>query len=60
MSCRVCRSSSQKSFDSEINLHSQRLADLNKMPCVVFPTVLVCLDCGFIEGQLSNGDLGTN
>jgi hypothetical protein len=58
MSCKVCQSNNQKSFDSEISLYLPKLADMNEPPLLIFPKVTVCLDCGFIEGKLSDGDLG--
>jgi hypothetical protein len=58
MSCKLCQSNNQKSFDSEISLYLPTLADVNTSPFLVFPKVFVCLDCGFIEGQLSDDDLG--
>ena len=58
MSCRLCRSNNQESFDGEVVLYLPKLVDVDKPPFPVFPKVLVCLDCGFIEGKLSDGDLG--
>lgn len=50
MACRICGSGKQKGFPSEINIHPPRGLEYLSSPCVfVFPSLLVCLDCGFTE-----------
>jgi len=46
MSCPVCASSNQAKFSAEINIHFSGLKNLNRPSVLVFPEVLVCLDCG--------------
>ena len=47
MSCLLCRSGNFAEFSAEINLHFSGLKRLDKPSVLVFPRVLVCLDCGF-------------
>jgi len=50
MACRSCASGKQKEFPSEINIHPPRGLEYLSSPCVfAFPSLLVCLDCGFTE-----------
>ena len=46
MYCPSCASSRQVEFSAEINIHFRGLQDLDKPSVLVFPMVLVCLDCG--------------
>ena len=46
MSCPVCASSNQAEFSAEINIHFSGLKNLDRPSVLVFPKVLVCLDCG--------------
>jgi hypothetical protein len=48
MCCRLCRSRNQKAFYSEINIHFPGINQLTRTVWA-FPTLLVCLDCGFTE-----------
>ena len=50
MACRSCASGKQKGFPSEINIHPPRGLEYLSSPSVfAFPSLLVCLDCGFTE-----------
>jgi len=49
MSCPVCASSNQAEFSAEINIHFSGLKNLDRPSVLVFPKVVVCLDCGFAE-----------
>jgi hypothetical protein len=46
MSCRVCSSENQSSFDTEIAIH---LPGLSTAHVFLFPNLLVCLNCGLAE-----------
>ena len=46
MSCRVCNSSNQAEFPSEVNIHLPGLKSADEPGVFVFPILLVCLDCG--------------
>jgi hypothetical protein len=47
MSCALCESSNQAEFISEMNIHFHGLRNIDKPGVLLFPTLLVCLDCGF-------------
>lgn len=49
MSCRGCQSENQRNFGSEICIHFPGLKGLDKPSVMVFPQLLVCLDCGYTE-----------
>jgi hypothetical protein len=42
---------------AEINIHFPRLRDLDKPAVLVFPTLVVCLDCGFTEFILEETEI---
>jgi len=46
MACARCASSNQVEFPSEIAIHFSGRENLGKPHVFVFPTILVCLDCG--------------
>ena len=47
MSCGSCASQNQTEFNAEINIHFRGLKNLDKPNVLIFPKILVCLDCGF-------------
>jgi hypothetical protein len=47
MSCLLCASGREKEFTAEINIHFSGLNNLDRPGVLVFPKILVCLDCGF-------------
>ena len=49
MACKSCGSDNQSKFGAEINIHFPGRAGLDMPPVLVFPKLLVCLDCGFTE-----------
>ena len=46
MSCSFCTSSNQTVFPAEIHIHFPGLSNADKPGVLVFPRLLVCLDCG--------------
>jgi len=46
MSCPVCSSGNQAVFSAEMNVHLNGLNNLDDAGILIFPTLLVCLDCG--------------
>jgi hypothetical protein len=48
MSCRSCASSNQTQFGSEIFIHFSGLKNIDKPAVMVFPKIVVCLDCGVV------------
>ena len=57
MSCRSCTSENQKEFGSEINIHFPGRQGLDKAAVLVFPELVVCVDCGFTEFTLPEAEL---
>ena len=49
MSCRLCASGNQAEFPAEMMLHFRGLKNVNKPAVWIFPTVLICLECGFSQ-----------
>jgi predicted nucleic-acid-binding Zn-ribbon protein len=49
VSCKSCQSKNQHYFDAEIAIHFPGLKGLNQPHVLVFPQIVVCLDCGFTE-----------
>jgi hypothetical protein len=57
MSCRLCGSENQGTFYSEINVHFRELKNLTRRPILVFPKLVVCLDCGLTEFRIEETEL---
>lgn len=57
MPCRSCASDNQREFSAEINIHFPGLKNLDKSSVFVFPRLLVCLNCGFAEFNISESEL---
>ena len=57
MLCRVCSSPAQKKMNSEMALHFPGFANLGKPTVLIFPEVLICLDCGFAGFMVPKGEL---
>jgi hypothetical protein len=55
--CRSCGLKNQAEFSSEINVHFPHLQDLDKPAILVFPKIVVCLDCGFTEFTIPEAEL---
>ena len=53
MSCRSCGSGNQRQFGSEINIH---LSGVDKPGVMLFPKLVVCLDCGFTEFSIPEAE----
>jgi hypothetical protein len=51
MCCSSCGSENQRVFYSEINIHFPGLKKLTRTVWA-FPTLWVCVDCGFTELQI--------
>jgi hypothetical protein len=49
MSCRSCTSSNQTQFGSEVVIHFSGLKNIDTPTVMVFPKIMVCLDCGLTE-----------
>jgi predicted nucleic-acid-binding Zn-ribbon protein len=57
MACRSCASEKQARFTAEINIHFPGMKNLDKPSVFVFPTVIVCLECGFTEFSVTESEL---
>jgi hypothetical protein len=55
MACRSCRSNKQEEYGAEINIHLPR--DRDQAAVLVYPKLVVCLDCGFTEFTLPETEL---
>lgn len=49
MSCKSCGSASVGKFPAEIAIHFSGLKNLDKPHVWMFPTLVVCLNCGYAE-----------
>jgi len=52
MSCFSCRSNNQAEFPTEMLIHFGGLKNLDKPGVWLFPMLLVCLDCGFLQSTV--------
>jgi hypothetical protein len=57
MACESCGSENQTELGAEINIHFRRLQNLDKPSVLVFPKLLVCLDCGCSRFTLPEAEL---
>jgi hypothetical protein len=57
MTCKSCTAENHRKFSSEIKVHFPGLKNLDKPPVFVFPKLLVCMDCGFTEFAIPEGEL---
>jgi hypothetical protein len=55
--CPLCRSHNQADFSSEILIHFTGFTNLDKPGVWVFPILLVCLDCGFLQSKVPASEL---
>jgi len=57
MPCRSCASGHQADFRAEISISLPGLKGLGKPAVLVFPMLLVCLDCGSTEFTIAESEL---
>jgi hypothetical protein len=57
VSCRRCTSEKQQEFSVEMNVHFPGQNGLSRPSVMIFPQVVVCLDCGFAEFTVSETEL---
>ena len=57
MGCRSCGSANQTEFTAEIDIHVPGLRNLDKRPVLVYPKLLVCLECGFTQFTIPEAEL---
>jgi hypothetical protein len=49
MTCKSCGSANQKKFIGEMGIRTPGLKNIDKPTVLVFPQLIVCLDCGTAE-----------
>ena len=57
MACARCNSCNQVEFPSEIAIHFSGREHLDRPHILVFPEILVCLDCGVSRIVIAENDL---
>ena len=57
MSCRSCASNNQTKLGSEILVHFPGFKNAEKPTVMVFPRLVVCLDCGIGEFNVTEAEL---
>jgi len=57
MQCVKCRSDRLREFSSEIAIHFSGRYNLDKPHVLVFPKLMVYLDCGFSEFSIAEPEL---
>jgi len=56
MSCKRCASDKIKDFNGELAIHFPGLEGLDKPIVWVFPKLVTCLNCGFVEFELPDAE----
>jgi hypothetical protein len=59
MSCLSCGSKKQAEFPAEMLIHFRGLRNVDKPGVWVFPKLLVCLDCGFLQSTVPAPELAS-
>jgi hypothetical protein len=57
MACNSCGSVNQGKFTSEIDIHFPALRSVKTSPVLVYPELLVCLNCGKAEFTVPKDEL---
>ncbi len=57
MACKSCHSDNQILLRAEINIHFPGEIGLNVPGPLVYPELLVCLNCGFTEFSIPKAEL---
>jgi hypothetical protein len=55
MACRSCGSNNRAEYGAEVNIHLPK--DQDKAAVLVFPKLVVCLDCGVAEFTIPETEL---
>jgi len=55
--CKFCKSENRSEFNSELAIHFRGRQALDKPVMWVFPSLLVCLDCGLTEFVVPDREL---
>jgi hypothetical protein len=57
MACRSCGSKNLTKFAAETTVHILGLENVDKPTVLIFPKLLVCMDCGFTELKMADSEL---
>jgi hypothetical protein len=57
MNCPHCASDTQAELTAEVNIHFRGLRNVDSPGLLVFPKLLVCLDCGFSSFTIPEDEL---
>jgi hypothetical protein len=57
LNCKGCHSDKQRVFNGEIAVHFRGLEGLDKPIVWIFPTLVVCFDCGLTEFTVPEREL---
>jgi hypothetical protein len=55
--CRLCSSGNEAEFVAEIMVHFSRPSSLTNPGVLLFPKVLVCLECGSAQFEIPEAEL---
>jgi len=55
--CPLCASANQAEFSAEVNIHFHGLENIDNPGVLVFPKLLVCLDCGSSLFSIAGAEL---
>lgn len=59
MGCKLCGSRNQLEFSAEMNIHLPGIENLENPGVLLFPEIVVCLDCGDCRFSLAENELAT-
>ena len=57
MACNSCGAEDQERFLAEVSVHFQGLRNVHKLPVLVFPELVVCLNCGKTEFTIPKDEI---
>jgi len=57
MTCKACGSRQLSKAEAELCIHLGGLRELGQPPKIMFPTLTVCLSCGFVEFRMDESEL---
>jgi hypothetical protein len=58
MTCKTCGSANVSNFEAEIAIHFPGLKNIDVPPVFVFPSLLVCFDCGAAQFAVPEREVG--
>jgi hypothetical protein len=57
MTCKACGSQQLSKLEAELCVHLGGLRELGQPPEIMFPTLTICLSCGFAEFKMDQSEL---